>query len=180
MANLKNNEQEILRSFASRVDRNDPGALNNLGVLYYRKEMYGEAIAQFKEALKIDPKFDLARENLQYLFTDTNMEDPDVCHWEEEVEKDPADVEAIFKLGISYKNMGRFEEASEVLEKVVRLKGDDVEAKLHLGSVYKARGLYAEALEQYLDVRDEAGASAVYSTDLGEVYYNLGRTDEAI
>jgi tetratricopeptide (TPR) repeat protein len=180
MAKLKNIEQEILRSFASRVDRNDPGALNNLGVLYYRKGMYEEAIAQFKEALKIDPKFDLARENLQYLFTETNMEDPNVSHWEAEVEKDPADVKAIFKLGISYKNMGRFEDASEALEKVVRLTGDDVAAKLHLGSVYKARGLYAEALEQYLGVRDEAGNSAVYSTDLGEVYYNLGRTDEAI
>jgi superkiller protein 3 len=180
MSNLKNNEQEILRSFASRVDRNDPGALNNLGVLYYRKEMYEEAVVQFKEALKIDPKFDLARENLQYLFTETEMEDPNVSHWKAEVEKAPSDVKAIFKLGISYKNMGRFEDASEAFERVVKLARNNVAAKLHLGSTYKARGLYSEALEQYLDVRDEAGNSAVFSTDLGEVYYNLGRTDEAI
>jgi tetratricopeptide (TPR) repeat protein len=180
MANLKNNEREILLSFASRVDRKDPGALNNLGVLYFRKGMYEEAIAQFKEALKIDPKFDLARENLQYLFTETNMEDPNVSHWKAKVEKDPADVEAICKLGISYQNMGRFEEASEALETVVGLKRDDITVKLHLGSVYKARGLYTEALEQYLDVRDKVGDSAVYSTDLGEIYYNLGRTEDAI
>ncbi len=180
MANPKNNERDVLRSFASRVDRNDPGALNNLGVLYFRKEMYEEAIAQFKEALKIDPKFDLARENLQYLFTETQMEDPDVSKWRAEVEKDPANVEAILHLGVSFKNMGRVDEASEALERVVRLDPDNFMAKLHLGNVYKAGGLFSEALEQYLAVRDEVGNSAVYCTDLGEIYYNLGRTEEAI
>ena len=180
MSKPKNNERNILLSFASRVDRNDPGALNNLGVLYFRKGMHEEAITQFKEALKIDPKFDLARENLQYLFTETGMEDPDVSRWKIEVEKNPTNVEAILHLGVSYKNMGRIEEASEVLERAVKLDPENFMTKLHLGSVYKAGGLFVEALEQYLAVKDEVGNSAVYSTDLGEIYYNLGKTDEAI
>jgi tetratricopeptide (TPR) repeat protein len=180
MAKPKNNERDVLLSFASRVDRNDPGALNNLGVLYFRKGMYGEAIDQFKEALKIDPKFDLARDNLQYLFAETQMEDPDVSRWRTEVEKTPANVEAILNLGISFKNMGRIEEASEALERAVKLDPDNFMAKLHLGNVYKAGGLFAEALEQYQEVKDEVGKSAVYCTDLGEIYYNLGRTEEAI
>lgn len=180
MSKPKNNERNILLSFASRVDRNDPGALNNLGVLYFRKGMHEEAIAQFKEALKIDPKFDLARENLQYLFAETRMEDPDVAKWKTEVEKNPVNVEATIHLGVSYKNMGRIEEASEVLERAVKLDPENFMAKLHLGSVFKAGGLFTEALEQYLAVKDEVGNSAVYSTDLGEIYYNLGRTDDAI
>jgi tetratricopeptide (TPR) repeat protein len=180
MEKPKNNERDILISFASRVDRNDPGALNNLGVLYFRKGMYEEAIGQFKEALKIDPKFDLARENLQYLFAETRMEDPDVSRWRTEVEKNPANVEAVLHLGISFKNMGRIEEASEALERAVKLDPDNFMAKLHLGNVYKAGGLFSEALEQYQAVKDEVGKSAVYCTDLGEIYYNLGRTEESI
>jgi tetratricopeptide (TPR) repeat protein len=97
-----------------------------------------------------------------------------------EVKKDPNNAEAVFKLAISYKNMGRFEQATEVLLKVVKLDPDNAMAKLHLGSVYKADGLYNEALEQYMEVREDVGKSAVYYTDLGEIYYNLGRTDEAI
>jgi tetratricopeptide (TPR) repeat protein len=180
MAKLKKNERNILLSFASRVDRNDPGALNNLGVLYFRKGMHEEAINQFKAAFKIDPKFDLARENLQYLFAETKLEDPDVSRWKAEVEKNPGNAEAVLKLAISYKNMGRFEEATDALVKAVKLDPDNAMAKLHLGSVYKADGLFNEALGQYLEVRDEMGKSAVYFTDLGEIYYNLGRTDEAI
>ena len=180
MSTSKNNERDILLSFASRVDRDDPGALNNLGVLYFRKGMHEEAITQFKEALKIDPKFDLARENLQYLFAETGMEDPDVTRWKAEVEEDPSNAEAIIHLGVSYKNMGRIEEASEMLERAVELDPDNFMAVLHLGSVYKAGGRFTEALEKYLAVKDEVGNSAVYSTDLGEIYYNLGRTDEAI
>ncbi len=180
MAKLKKSERNILLSFASRVDRNDPGALNNLGVLYFRKGMHEEAINQFKEAFKIDPKFDLARENLQYLFAETKLEDPDVSRWKAEVEKNPGNTEAVLKLAISYKNMGRFEEATDALVKAVKLDPDNAMAKLHLGSVYKADGLFNEALGQYLEVREEMGKSAVYFTDLGEIYYNLGRTEEAI
>ena len=75
MPELRDEERKVLLGFASRVERNDPGALNNLGVVYFRKGMYEEAMEQFKEALKVDPKFDLARENLQYVFAETGLED---------------------------------------------------------------------------------------------------------
>ncbi len=180
MEEFNEKEREVLLSFASRVDRNDPGALNNLGVVYFRKEMYGESMAQFKEALKIDPRFDLARENLWYLFAETNMEDPDVSTWKKEVEKDPENVEALLRLGVSYQNMGRFREASDVLGGVVEHQPDHFLARMHLGSVLKAQGLYQQALEHYGYVRDDAGKSAVFHSDLGEIYYNLGRTEEAV
>ncbi len=180
MAELKKRDHKVLKSFASRVDRNDPGALNNLGVLYFRKGMYEEAIAQFKEAVKIDPRFDLARENLRFLFKETKMEDPDVNRWRTEVEKDPESMEAALRLGVSYQNMGRFEEAARTFGGIVEKKPDHFLARMHLGSVLKARGLYQQALEHYQYVSKDASKSAVFHTDLGEIYYNLGRTEETI
>ena len=180
MSDKNGKEQDVLRSFASRVDRNDPGALNNLGVLYFKKGMYGEAIVQFKEALKLDPRFDLARENLQYLFSETGMEDPDVSRWKKEVEESPDNTEVILRLGVSYQNMGKFQEALNVLGEVVAKKPDHFLARLHLGSVLKAQGLYQQALEHYLYVSEDVAKSTVFHTDLGEIYYNLGRTEEAI
>ncbi|MBN2069970.1 MAG: tetratricopeptide repeat protein [Candidatus Krumholzibacteriota bacterium] len=180
MPEIDEKERDTLISFASRVDRNDPGALNNLGVLYFRKGLYDEAVAQFKEALKIDSRFDLARENLRYLFSETKMEDPDVSRWKQEVDKDPDNDEALLRLGISYQNMGKLKEASETLGAVVGKNPDHYMARIHLGSVLKSRGLHQQALEHYLCAGDKVSKSAVFHTDLGEIFYNLGRTDEAI
>lgn len=180
MSDKNGKEQNVLRSFASRVDRNDPGALNNLGVLYFKKGMYEEAISQFKEALKLDPRFDLARENIQYLFTETGMEDPDVSRWKRELEGSPDSIEVMLRLGVSYQNMGKFQESLHVLGEVVAKKPEHFLARLHLGSVLKAQGLYQQALEHYLYVSEDMARSTVFHTDLGEIHYNLGRTEEAI
>ena len=180
MPELKDNERKVLMSFASRVERSDPGALNNLGVLYFRKGMYAEAMEQFKEALKVDPKFDLARENLRYLFAETGVEDADVRQWREEVKRDPENFEALLRLGVSYQNMGRFREAADMLGAVVDKHPDHTMARFHLATTLKAQGLYQQALEHYIVIGGNFAKSAVFHTDLGEVYYNLGRTDEAV
>ncbi|HEY5133354.1 MAG TPA: tetratricopeptide repeat protein [Candidatus Krumholzibacteriaceae bacterium] len=180
MPELKDDERKVLLSFASRVERSDPGALNNLGVLYFRKGMYEEAMEQFKEALKVDPKFDLARENLTYLFAETGLEDSDVRRWREEVTRDPENYEALLRLGVSYQNMGRFREAADMLGAVVEKNGDHTMARFHLATTLKAQGFYQQALEHYLSIAGNFAKSAVFHTDLGEVYYNLGRTDESV
>jgi tetratricopeptide (TPR) repeat protein len=180
MGDENGKDYHVLKSFSSRVDREDPGALNNLGVLYFRKEMYQEAIEQFKAALKLDPRFDLARENLQFLFSENNIDDPDVKSWKEKVEKDPEDVGARHKLGISYQNMGKFSDAAEMLGMVVDKEPDNLSARIHLGSVLKAQGLYQQALEHFQFASEDVEKSAALHTDLGEIYYNLGRTEEAV
>ncbi|MEO5511240.1 MAG: tetratricopeptide repeat protein, partial [Longimicrobiales bacterium] len=38
---------EILRGLAKRINPHDPGAHNNLGVVYYNKGLYAEAIEHF-------------------------------------------------------------------------------------------------------------------------------------
>ena len=49
-------DRAVLRGFATRVDPNDAGAHNNLGVLYYNKGMLDEAVAAFTRALAIDAR----------------------------------------------------------------------------------------------------------------------------
>ncbi|MBD3178983.1 MAG: tetratricopeptide repeat protein [Candidatus Latescibacteria bacterium] len=180
MPQLSDSEREVLAGFASRVDQNDPGALNNLGVLYYRKGMHREAMEQFKNALKVDSRFNLALENLQYLFSETGIEDPAVKKWREVVESDPDNDEALLRLGVSYKNMGRLDESVRVLKNLVNRNPDHYMARIHLGSALKSLGLNQEALDNYLGAAENVNKSAVFHTELGEIYYNLGRTEEAI
>jgi tetratricopeptide (TPR) repeat protein len=177
---LDEKEREILLSFATRVDRNDPGALNNLGVLYHKKGLYEEAISQFKKALVIDPKFELARDNLWYVYRVSNIVDPDVRRWKNNLETDPENAEYRLHLGVSYHKIGYLDEAIDLLADLVEREPDHVVARIRLGNVLKEKGRYREALDHYLVVSGEMDDHPVYYTDLGEIYYNLGRTQDAI
>jgi cellulose synthase operon protein C len=56
---------EILRALARRINPQDAGAHNNLGVVYYNKGLYDEAVRQFERALELDPRMQVAERNLQ-------------------------------------------------------------------------------------------------------------------
>jgi len=177
---LQEKEREILLSFARRVDRHDPGALNNLGVLYHKKGMHEEAIAQFKKAIQIDSKFELARDNLWYVYRVSKIADPDVERWKRNLENDPDNTEYQLHLGVSYHGIGRLDDALEILAKLVKTDPEHCMARIRLGNVLKAKGRYREALEHYQSVAGEMTGHPAFHTDLGEIYYNLGRTQEAI
>ena len=53
-------DRETLRSFAHRIDAGDAGAHNNLGVLYFKKGMTAEAVAEFTRALELDSRMTIA------------------------------------------------------------------------------------------------------------------------
>jgi len=67
--NIENLFNEALAEYRKSIQFNslDVEAHNNLGIVYYHKSFYGKAIGEFKEALKIDPNFNLARENLKLI-----------------------------------------------------------------------------------------------------------------
>src|SRR5215212_7613087 len=62
---------EILRSLARRINPRDAGAHNNLGVVFYNKGLYEEAIEHFEKALELDPRMQVADRNLQIAYFHT-------------------------------------------------------------------------------------------------------------
>ena len=75
MALTSERDREVLRSFARRVDPSDAGAHNNLGVLYYNKGLYDEAVTALMKALELDPKMEIAQRNLEVAYFNTGYYD---------------------------------------------------------------------------------------------------------
>ena len=68
-------DRDVLRSFARRIDPTDAGAHNNLGVLYYNKGLYEEAVTALMKALELDPKMEVAQRNLEIAYFNTGYYD---------------------------------------------------------------------------------------------------------
>src|SRR5918993_5062472 len=87
-------DREVLRSFARRIDPSDAGAHNNLGVLYFNKGLYEEAVAAFTRALELDPKMQVAQRNLEIAYFNTGYYDRRVAELKERLRVQPDDREA--------------------------------------------------------------------------------------
>src|SRR5690349_6292856 len=95
-------DRDVLRSFARRIDPSDAGAHNNLGVLYYHKGLYEEAVAAFTRSLELDPKMQVAQRNLEIAYFNTGYYDRRVSELRERLRVNADDRDAHWELGRAY------------------------------------------------------------------------------
>ncbi|HEV8215330.1 MAG TPA: tetratricopeptide repeat protein, partial [Gemmatimonadaceae bacterium] len=92
-------DRDVLRSFARRIDPSDAGAHNNLGVLYYNKGLYQEAVAAFMKALELDPSMRVAQRNLEIAYFNTGYYDTRIPELRERLRQRPDDRDSRWELG---------------------------------------------------------------------------------
>jgi tetratricopeptide (TPR) repeat protein len=97
---ISDRDREVLRGFARRIDPSDAGAHNNLGVLYFNKGLYQEAVSCFTQALELDPKMQVAQRNLEVAYFNTGYYDQRVSELRERIRQRPDDRDARWDLGV--------------------------------------------------------------------------------
>ena len=173
-------DRETLRSFARRIDPSDAGAHNNLGVLYYNKALYAEAVGAFMKALELDPKMQVAQRNLEIAYFNTGFYDTRVAELRERLRARPQDRDARWELGRTYALLGQHDMAVAEFGTLLEHHPDDVAALIQLALAEKAAGQYPEA-QRYLErAAEREPNSAVVALYLGEILYNRGLNDEAL
>src|SRR5215216_1641701 len=108
---LSSRDSEILRSLSRRVDPTDPGAQNNLGVLYYRRGLFDEAIAAFSRALALDERMRVARRNLEIAYGESGLLERRVSELARRLAESPDDIGLLVESGIAEKTAGHLDEA---------------------------------------------------------------------
>ncbi|MGH7663602.1 MAG: tetratricopeptide repeat protein [Gemmatimonadaceae bacterium] len=177
---MSEQDRAVLRTFARRVDPSDAGAHNNLGVLYYNKALYEEAVGAFMRALELDPRMQVAQRNLEIAYFNTGYYDRRVTELTERLRSSPADRDARWELGRTYALLGQLPEASAQFIGILEHHPDDIGALVQLGLAEKAGGDLEKAQRWFERARELDPSSPVIHFYVGEVVYNRGLNDEAL
>jgi cellulose synthase operon protein C len=172
-------DAEILRSLARRVDPADPGAQNNLGVVYYRRGMFDDAIAAFSRALALDERMRVARRNLEIAYGESGLLERRVADLERRLRESPDDIGVLVESGIAEKTAGHLDEAEVKFRRALSYDPDSSVLHFFLAEIFYNRGLGEEALRFLRRSIDLNPANPDAHFLAGFILGDLGRVDEA-
>jgi protein O-mannosyl-transferase len=124
-------------------------AQGNLGYAFFKEGRLPEAIARYREALRLEPDFAEARYNLGTALLQTNQVAPAIAEYEAALRLRPASAGMENNLATALAESGRLPEAVTHFEAAVRLDPDYGDARHNLGNAYLLSRRMADAITQY-------------------------------
>jgi tetratricopeptide (TPR) repeat protein len=152
---------------------------NNLGIVYFSKREYAQAINCYKKAFALDPSYAEAHFNLANVYRSQGRVQDALQEYETALKIKPElnDVRSI--LISAYVDRGDFAQAEKTIAPLLQNKETAAEARVMLGGIYQQNGLYEKALLQYLTAAELAPEEAVIYHNIGLMHFHLKNYDKA-
>ncbi len=136
---------------AIELDPKSAHAHDNLATVHAEKGRYREALTEYLTALELEPDSPTAHYNLA-CFLSSHSLDMAVSEYQRAIEEEPGYRDAHVNLGITYADMGKYDEAKESLKTAISLEPDDTFARLELADLYMDDDELRDAIAQLKDV----------------------------
>jgi tetratricopeptide (TPR) repeat protein len=161
-----------------------PVARNHLGRLYMAQDRLEAAIVEFRQLIEHHPDAAEARHNLAVAYARHRQPEQALRQFQAAIRLQPDFQAARLDFAALASDMGRYQEAIDMLESMLAAPGasvsfDAVEVRYRLALVYFAAKQLPQAaagLQQVLQAQPEHAEAHVY---LGSIYYQLGQYDPA-
>jgi len=130
------------------LDRELPQVHAVLGDIHAGRDDWAAAIAAYREAIRLDPQYAYAWEELAWALNRTEpVEAEDAAR--EAIRLNPYFVYSYSQLGWALETQGRYDEAVAVLEQALRINPAFPSASRRLARLYGQQGEHGKALAQY-------------------------------
>ncbi len=171
----------------------DPTPAYRLGLQYLNDKNYAESVKQFKLAQTLGkPSYDVlynlgrayrqygqtAREKDRKLFIENLKLAAE--QFEEVIRLKPDALDALFQLGMCYRDMGLYPQSMATFKKALQLAPTDPAIYYQLGMAAVEQGSRREAEKYFLDGLKITPDHALILTSLGHLYLELEQTNSAI
>jgi len=140
---------ETLFSHAIAITKNNSLAYGFLGDALGERGYQTEAIANYQEALRINPNYLPNHVHLAYYLLKTGKINEALVQYQEAVKLNPQAPILHVNLGELLVILGRFDEAMSQYEQAVQLNPDDPHPYYSMGIVLLQQGRYVEAVDNF-------------------------------
>ena len=186
MATLENKEKsqekyfKILKEIAG-IYPDEKRVHFDLGVYYSNNKMTEEAIKEFNKALKLDPNFGYAINQLAYLYSSRNEFEKALEYFKKYAEVSPGDANPFDSMGEMYFRMGRLDESIEKFKEALEVK-PDFPSSWKISYIYALKENYNEAIQwvdQYISRAPSLPLKSLGCQLKAFYYYILGNLEQA-
>ena len=155
-------------------------AHSNLGLLLKNQGRIEEAIAQYHQALQLDPNAWDALNDLGVALAARGRFDEAIMNYRKSLEIDPNRFAVQNNLGHALAAEGRFDEAMEYYRRAIQINPNFADALNNLGNALAARGRPDEAIKYYRQAIQINPDFSEALNNLGVALADKGQFDEAI
>lgn len=148
---------------------------NNYGYTLFKSGRTEQAIAQYREALRINPEFELARNNLGNAFMREGRTDEAIAEFREALKIDPHNGEAHDNLGIALASVGNLDGAIAEYRESVRIDPTVAARHYNLSNSLYQKGEAEEALAEAKQSAQLRPQNTLYQSNLAWILATAGR-----
>ena len=165
---------------ALQVDKDNPIALNNIGVALSNLGKEDEAITYFKQGMELYPKKAGYYLNYAICMVAKGNDQQAIQYLMKSIELDQRMHAAFLNLGLIQSRRGFHDEAIALVKKATEIKPGNLSILNNLGNVLVKKGNYAEAIDHFRYIVKRDPLNVEYRMNLALAYQNSGALDDAM
>jgi tetratricopeptide (TPR) repeat protein len=149
-------------------------------ITFSQGQAYDKAIADYTEAIRLDPNSSIAYEERGNAYGGKKDYDRAIADFTQAIRLDPNNTSAYNNRGLAYGDKGDYDRAIADFTQTIRLDPNNASAYNNRGGVYSYKGDYTQAITDYTRAIQLAPNFAIVYKNRGTMYFNKGDYTRAI